>query len=34
MGVSKQMQGMDKKYDSHAWCKVKTTNINYFGLAF
>jgi len=34
MGVSKQMQGMDKKYNSHAWCKVKTTNINYFGLAF
>jgi hypothetical protein len=21
------MQGMDKKYDGHAWCKVITTNI-------
>jgi hypothetical protein len=27
MGVSKQMQGMEKKYDDHAWCKVKITNI-------
>ncbi len=22
-----QMRGMDKKYDNHAWCNVKTTNI-------
>jgi hypothetical protein len=22
-----QMQGMDYKYDGHAWCKVKTSNI-------
>ncbi len=27
-----QMQGMDRKYDGHAWCKVITTNIkNNFG---
>jgi len=30
-----QMQGMDKKYDGHAWCKVITTNIkNNFGFSF
>jgi hypothetical protein len=30
-----QMQGMDRKYDGHAWCKVKTSNIkNNFGLGF
>ncbi len=30
-----QMQGMDKKYDSQFWCKVKTTNIkNDFNLTF
>jgi hypothetical protein len=30
-----QMQGMDKKYDGHFWCKVKTTNIkNDFNLTF
>jgi hypothetical protein len=35
MGVSKQMQGMEKKYDDHAWCKVKITNIkNSFRLGF
>jgi hypothetical protein len=29
------MQGMDKKYDGHAWCKLITTNIkNSFGLSF
>ncbi len=22
------MQGMDRKHDGHAWCKVKMTNIN------
>jgi hypothetical protein len=22
-----QMQGMDRKYNGHTWCKVKTTNI-------
>jgi hypothetical protein len=27
-----QMQGMDRKYDDHVWCKVITTNIkNKFG---
>ncbi len=35
MGVSKQMQGMDRKYVGHAWCKVKMTKIkNAFGLGF
>jgi len=30
-----QMQGMDRKYNGHAWCKVITTNIkNKFGLNF
>jgi hypothetical protein len=30
---SRQMQGMDHKYDGHAWCKMKTSNIkNSFGL--
>jgi hypothetical protein len=30
-----KMQGMDKKDDGHAWCKVITTNIkNSFGLSF
>jgi hypothetical protein len=30
-----QMQGMDRKYDGHAWCKVITTNIkNNFGFSF
>ncbi len=30
-----QMQGMDRKYDGHPWCKVITTNIkNNFGLSF
>jgi hypothetical protein len=30
-----QMQGMDRKYNGHAWCKVKTSNIkNNFGLGF
>ena len=29
------MDGMDKIYDGHAWCKTKTTNIqNEFGLTF
>jgi hypothetical protein len=29
------MQGIDRKYDGHAWCKVITTNIkNGFGLSF
>jgi hypothetical protein len=32
---STQMQGMDKKYDGHAWSKVIITNIkNSFGLSF
>jgi hypothetical protein len=35
MGVSKQMQGMDRKYENHVCCKVKMTNIkNSFGLGF
>jgi hypothetical protein len=35
MGVLKQMQGMDKKYDNRAWSKVKIANIkNSFGLGF
>jgi hypothetical protein len=30
-----QMQGMDRKYDGHAWCKVITTNIkNSFVFSF
>jgi hypothetical protein len=30
-----QMQGMDRKYDGHVWCKVIITNIkNSFGLSF
>jgi hypothetical protein len=29
------MQGMDRKYHGHAWCKVITTNIkNSSGLSF
>jgi hypothetical protein len=32
---SSKMQGMDRKNDGHAWCKVITTNIeNNFGLSF
>jgi hypothetical protein len=32
---SREMQGMDHKYDGHAWCKLKTSNINNsFGLGF
>ncbi len=35
MGVSKHVQGMDRKYDGHIWCKVKMTNIkNSFGSGF
>ncbi len=30
-----QMQGMDRKYNGHVWCKLVTTNIkNSFGLSF
>jgi hypothetical protein len=30
-----QMEGMDRKYDDHFWCKVKMTNIkNDFNLTF
>jgi hypothetical protein len=30
-----QMQGMDKKYDGHAWCKLVTMNIKKsFGFSF
>jgi hypothetical protein len=32
---SSQMQGMDRKYNGHVWCKVIATNIkNSFGLNF
>jgi hypothetical protein len=32
---SSEMQGMDRKNDGHAWCKVIATNIkNNFGLNF
>ncbi len=35
IGHSGQMQGMDYKYDGHAWCKVKTSNIKKkFGFGF
>jgi hypothetical protein len=35
LGHSKQLQGMDRKYDGHAWCKLQTNNIkNAFGLGF
>ncbi len=35
LGHSKQLQGMDRKYDGHAWCKLQTSNIkNAFGLGF
>jgi hypothetical protein len=35
LGHSGQLQGMDKKYDGHAWCKLKTNNIkNMFELGF
>jgi hypothetical protein len=34
-GLVGLMQGMDKKYDGHFWCKIKTTNIkNNDGLKF
>jgi hypothetical protein len=36
MGVSKQMQGIDKKYDNHTWCKVKIAHKKkeiWFGLS-
>jgi hypothetical protein len=30
-----QMQGINKKYDGHAWCKLVTSNIKkLFGLSF
>jgi hypothetical protein len=35
LGQFKQLQGMDKKFDGHAWCKLQTSNIkNSFGLGF
>jgi hypothetical protein len=35
MGLSKRMQGMDRRYDGHTRCKVKMSNIkNSFGLGF
>jgi hypothetical protein len=35
LGHSKQLQGMDRKYDGHAWCKLQINNIkNAFGLGF
>jgi len=33
LGHSRQIQGMDKKFDGHVWNKVKMTNIkNSFNL--
>ena len=33
--IARQMEGMDKRYDGHAWTKTYTTNIvNDFGLTF
>ncbi len=35
IGHLDQMQGMDRKYNDYAWCKVKMTNINSdFGYGF
>jgi hypothetical protein len=35
LGHSRQLQGMDRKYNGHAWCKLYTNNIkNLFGLGF
>jgi hypothetical protein len=35
LGHFKQLQGMDKKYNGHAWCKLWTNNIkNSFKLSF
>lgn len=28
LGHSEQLQGMDRKYDNHVWCKLQTNNIN------
>jgi hypothetical protein len=34
-GHLEQLQGMDRKYNGHAWCKLQTDNIkNAFGLGF
>jgi hypothetical protein len=33
--IGKHMDGMDKKYDGHTWCRTKTSNIrNDWGLTF
>jgi hypothetical protein len=35
LGHYAQLQGMDKKYDGHPWCKLQTNNFkNSFGLRF
>jgi hypothetical protein len=35
LGQLGQLQGMDKKFDGHAWCKLQTSNIhNSFRLGF
>ncbi len=35
LGHSRQLQGMDRKYNGHVWCKLQTGNIkNLFGLGF
>jgi hypothetical protein len=35
LGHSDQLQGMDKKYNGHTWCKLWTSKIkNVFGLGF
>ncbi len=35
LGHSEQLQGMNKKYDGHVWCKLQTSNIkSLFRLGF
>ncbi len=35
LGKSKKLQGMDRKFDGHVWCKLQTSNIkNSFRLGF
>jgi hypothetical protein len=35
LGQFGKLQGMDRKFDDHVWCKLQTSNIkNSFGLGF
>jgi hypothetical protein len=35
LGQSRKLQGMDRKFDGHVWCKLQTSNIeNSLGLGF